>query len=72
MLTYMRNVTVFSVENIAAQALEHIHADETIMTFGRSKTVEAFLKVTFLGELLCSFHICLPLSLLLSLPPPFL
>ncbi|XP_076441517.1 translation initiation factor eIF2B subunit beta-like [Babylonia areolata] len=32
------------VENIASQALEHIHADETIMTFGHSKTVEAFLK----------------------------
>ncbi|KAK7099804.1 translation initiation factor eIF2B subunit beta-like [Littorina saxatilis] len=33
-----------SAENIAQQALEHIHADETIMTFGGSKTVEAFLK----------------------------
>lgn len=32
------------VDNIANQALEHIHADETIMTFGRSRTVEAFLK----------------------------
>lgn len=30
--------------NIAAQALEHIHSDELIMTAGRSRTVEAFLK----------------------------
>ena len=26
------------------QALEHIHANEVILTFGRSKTVESFLK----------------------------
>lgn len=32
------------VENVATQALEHIHANETIMTFGKSHTVEAFLK----------------------------
>ncbi|KAL8584274.1 hypothetical protein ACOMHN_014693 [Nucella lapillus] len=32
------------VENIASQSLEHIHADETILTFGYSRTVEAFLK----------------------------
>ena len=48
MCVLKQSVTVFSTENIAAQALEHIHADETIMTFGRSRTVEAFLKVTFL------------------------
>ncbi|XP_017489732.1 PREDICTED: translation initiation factor eIF-2B subunit beta-like, partial [Rhagoletis zephyria] len=30
--------------NIAAQALEHIYSDEVIMTIGRSKTVEAFIK----------------------------
>lgn len=30
--------------NIAQQALEHIYSDETIMTIGRSKTVEAFIK----------------------------
>ena len=30
--------------NIAQQALEHIYSDEVIMTIGRSKTVEAFLK----------------------------
>lgn len=30
--------------NIAQQALEHIYSDEVIMTIGRSKTVESFLK----------------------------
>ncbi|KPM04573.1 translation initiation factor eIF-2B subunit beta-like protein [Sarcoptes scabiei] len=30
--------------NITAQSLEHIYWDEVIMTIGRSKTVEAFLK----------------------------
>jgi translation initiation factor eIF-2B subunit beta len=33
-----------STENIAQQALEHIHANELILTVGKSKTVEAFLK----------------------------
>lgn len=33
-----------SVDNIAAQSLEHIHANEVILTMGRSQTVEAFLK----------------------------
>ncbi|RWS24585.1 hypothetical protein B4U80_01697 [Leptotrombidium deliense] len=33
-----------SAENIATQALEHVYADEVIMTLGRSKTVEAFLQ----------------------------
>lgn len=33
-----------SADNIAAQALEHIHANEVIMTVGKSRTVEAFLK----------------------------
>lgn len=33
-----------SVENIAAQALEHIHSGEVILTAGKSRTVEAFLK----------------------------
>jgi translation initiation factor eIF-2B subunit beta len=33
-----------SAENIAQQALEHIHANELILTAGKSKTVEAFLK----------------------------
>ena len=35
----------FSGDNIAAQALEHIHTNEVIMTAGKSGTVEAFLKV---------------------------
>lgn len=30
--------------SIADQAIEHVHANEIIMTFGRSKTVEEFLK----------------------------
>lgn len=35
---------IFSVDNIASQASEHIHSNETILTIGRSKTVEKFLK----------------------------
>ena len=31
-------------ENIAMQALEYIHSNEVIMTFGKSRTVEMFLK----------------------------
>lgn len=31
-------------KNISDQALEHIHANEVIMTHGKSRTVEAFLK----------------------------
>ncbi|XP_064486449.1 translation initiation factor eIF2B subunit beta-like [Ornithodoros turicata] len=33
-----------NTENIAAQALEHIHSGEVILTAGKSRTVEAFLK----------------------------
>ncbi|TUD52962.1 Transmembrane emp24 domain-containing protein 10 [Bagarius yarrelli] len=33
-----------TTDNIAMQALEHIHSNEVIMTAGRSRTVEAFLK----------------------------
>ncbi|CAH1244106.1 EIF2B2 [Branchiostoma lanceolatum] len=33
-----------SADNIAMQALEHIHSNEIIMTVGRSRTVESFLK----------------------------
>lgn len=33
-----------SAHNIAQQALEHIHSSEVVMTIGRSRTVEAFLK----------------------------
>nr|KAF6391845.1 eukaryotic translation initiation factor 2B subunit beta [Pipistrellus kuhlii] len=33
-----------TTENIAAQALEHIHSNEVIMTIGYSRTVEAFLQ----------------------------
>ncbi|CAH3044422.1 unnamed protein product [Porites evermanni] len=33
-----------SAYNIATQALEHIHSNEVIMTIGKSRTVEEFLK----------------------------
>ncbi|KTG07538.1 hypothetical protein cypCar_00003043 [Cyprinus carpio] len=33
-----------TTDNISMQALEHIHSNEVIMTIGRSRTVEAFLK----------------------------
>ncbi|XP_020894774.1 translation initiation factor eIF-2B subunit beta [Exaiptasia diaphana] len=33
-----------SADNIATQALEHIHSNEVIMTTGKSRTVEKFLK----------------------------
>ena len=35
---------VTSADEISDQALEHIHATEVILTFGRSRTVEMFLK----------------------------
>lgn len=38
-------VCLCSADNIATQALEHIHSNEVIMTIGKSKTVEEFLKV---------------------------
>lgn len=34
----------FSADNIAAQASEHIHSKEIILTIGKSNTVEKFLK----------------------------
>ena len=43
----------YSVENIAMQALEHIHANEVILTAGKSKTVEAFLKVPMIFLFCC-------------------
>lgn len=33
-----------STENLAAQAAEHIHSSELILTLGHSRTVERFLK----------------------------
>lgn len=39
-----QNISFFSCDNIAAQASEHIHMDEMIMTVGKSHTVEKFLK----------------------------
>ena len=40
----MIHVFLFSELDISAQALEHIHANEIIMTMGYSKTVSSFLK----------------------------
>jgi translation initiation factor eIF-2B subunit beta len=36
-----------SYENVSEQSIQHIHANEVIMTFGRSRTVEVFLKEAF-------------------------
>ncbi|KAJ8305288.1 hypothetical protein KUTeg_015833 [Tegillarca granosa] len=38
------NLKCHFAENIAGQALEHIHSNEVIMTAGKSRTVEEFLK----------------------------
>jgi len=35
---------IFSNEDIAKQALEHIHSNEIILTVGKSSEVEMFLK----------------------------
>ena len=35
---------VYSAENITEQASEHIHANEIVMTIGRSRLVEQFFK----------------------------
>uniref|UniRef100_A0A3Q3AQ23 Translation initiation factor eIF2B subunit beta n=1 Tax=Kryptolebias marmoratus TaxID=37003 RepID=A0A3Q3AQ23_KRYMA len=43
-----------TTDNIAMQALEHIHSNEVIMTIGRSRTVEAFLKDAALKR---KFHV---------------
>jgi len=36
-----------SYEIVSEQSIQHIHANEVIMTFGRSRTVESFLKDAF-------------------------
>uniref|UniRef100_A0AAY4AJN3 Translation initiation factor eIF2B subunit beta n=1 Tax=Denticeps clupeoides TaxID=299321 RepID=A0AAY4AJN3_9TELE len=43
-----------TTDHIAMQALEHIHSNEVIMTIGRSRTVEAFLKDAALKR---KFHV---------------
>jgi translation initiation factor eIF-2B subunit beta len=43
-ISEITNEVETSIENIAAQSSEHIHTDEIILTLGRSKTVEEFLK----------------------------
>ena len=44
-ISEIKNEIETSIENIASQSLEHIHANEVILTMGKSSTVEAFLKV---------------------------
>lgn len=43
-MSLKNKIKYFSAENIAAQASEHIHSNETILTFGTSRTVKMFLK----------------------------
>ena len=43
-ISEIKNEIETSIENIAAQSLEHIHANEVVLTMGKSETVEAFLK----------------------------
>lgn len=43
-LTELRSELDTSGELIAGQALEHVHSDELVLTIGRSRSVEAFLK----------------------------
>ncbi len=45
-ISEIKNEIETSIENISTQSLEHIHANEVILTMGKSQTVEAFLKVT--------------------------
>ena len=44
-LIEIKNEIETSIESIAVQSLEHIHANEVILTMGKSETVETFLKV---------------------------
>jgi translation initiation factor eIF-2B subunit beta len=43
-ISEIKNEIETSIELIAAQSLEHIHANEVVLTMGKSETVEAFLK----------------------------
>lgn len=45
-----------SCKNIAAQSSEHIHANEVILTLGKSQTVEAFLTVRIFRLSSCVFN----------------
>uniref|UniRef100_A0A4W5RPK4 Translation initiation factor eIF2B subunit beta n=1 Tax=Hucho hucho TaxID=62062 RepID=A0A4W5RPK4_9TELE len=59
-----------TTDNIAMQALEHIHSNEVIMTVGRSRTVEAFLKDAARKR---KFHVivaeCAPFCQVSTVPP---
>jgi translation initiation factor 2B subunit (eIF-2B alpha/beta/delta family) len=44
-ISEIKNEIETSIENIATQSIEHIHANEVVLTMGKSQTVEAFLKV---------------------------
>ena len=46
-ISEIKNEIETSVQNISVQSLEHIHANEVILTMGKSQTVEAFLKVIY-------------------------
>lgn len=54
------------------QALEHIHANEVILTVGKSRTIEVFLKVMRLQDYQKSFnrsgYVCMCNSQLLCGP----
>ncbi|KAK3586345.1 hypothetical protein CHS0354_038325 [Potamilus streckersoni] len=43
-ITELKSELDTSADSIAAQSLEHIHSNEVIMTAGKSRTVEAYLK----------------------------
>lgn len=45
-ISEIENEIETSVKNIASQSSDHIHANEVILTMGKSATVEAFLKVS--------------------------
>ena len=47
-----------SVENIAALAPSYINSNDVILTIGRSRTVEAFLKVWLIVQLYLSVKNC--------------
>ena len=44
-ISEINNEIETGVKSIAVQSLEHIHANEVILTLGKSSTVEAFLLV---------------------------
>ncbi len=43
-ISEIKNEIETSIENIATQSLEHIHANEVILTMGKSKTIGIKIK----------------------------